>query len=156
MPESSLRGDFKISNKGIDVVNRLVKPISGTGRNLTVNNWYTSVLLAHSLLSNHRLTIFGTIKKNKREIPPIFLQTKQRPLCPCMFGFGNVSTLLSYVPGGNKLVLMLLTMHNDDTIDESSGKSSKPEILTLYNLTEGDVDVVDKLKGAYSVSRTSR
>ncbi|CAI6376024.1 unnamed protein product [Macrosiphum euphorbiae] len=46
-------------------------------------------------------------------------------------------------------------MHNQGVIDTDSGDQNKPEIITFYNSTKGGVDVVDELKGEYSVSRVS-
>ncbi|KAJ0171538.1 hypothetical protein K1T71_013088 [Dendrolimus kikuchii] len=36
-------GPYQLSNAASDVVKRLITPISGTGRNLTIVNWSTSV-----------------------------------------------------------------------------------------------------------------
>lgn len=44
-------------------------------------------------------------------------------------------------------------MHNDDTIDESTGSDLKPEIVTYYNNTKIGVDMSDCLQKNYSVSR---
>lgn len=35
------RGSFSVDNSGLAVVTRLVQPVSGTGRNITTDNWYT-------------------------------------------------------------------------------------------------------------------
>lgn len=48
------------------------------------------------------------------------------------------------------------SLHNSGDIDEDSGLRKSPEITTFYNLTKGAVDVVDELKGAYSVSQETR
>ncbi|KAJ8886715.1 hypothetical protein PR048_012927 [Dryococelus australis] len=69
--------------------------------------------------------------------------------------FGKKCLLVSYVPKKGKNVLMISTMHNSDTKDESTGDMCKPEVITFYNLTKGGVDVVDEMKASYSVSRIS-
>jgi len=61
----------------MSIVKRMVAPISKTGRNVTMGNWYSSIPLSLDLLKNHNLTMVGTIRKNKREIPPCFLDTKK-------------------------------------------------------------------------------
>ncbi|KAL4153044.1 hypothetical protein QTP88_000877 [Uroleucon formosanum] len=151
-------GPYQIDNNPHKVVERLVIPITKSGRNVTMDNWFISIPLVQTLLQNHRLTVVGTIRKNKREIPPIFVQTKIRPVNSSLFGYGKTfidTTLLSYVPKKNKVVTLVSTMHHSDDIDDSSGEAMKPEILTFYNHTKGGVDTVDELKGSYSVSRTS-
>ena len=41
------QGQNPTNNSPTAVVLRLIQPISGTGRNLTTDNWYTSITLAH-------------------------------------------------------------------------------------------------------------
>jgi hypothetical protein len=43
-------------------------PIHGTKRNVTCNSWFTSVLLAESLLTDHKLTIVGRLRKTRDTI----------------------------------------------------------------------------------------
>ncbi|XP_008181635.1 piggyBac transposable element-derived protein 4-like [Acyrthosiphon pisum] len=62
-------GYFDISNKPEDVVKRLCEPVFGTNRNITFDNWFTSNNLVQTMLLSHKLTIVGTIRKNKRELP---------------------------------------------------------------------------------------
>lgn len=38
-------GPFKFENKPSSIVKRMITPISKTGRNITMNNWYTSIPL---------------------------------------------------------------------------------------------------------------
>ncbi|XP_060846007.1 piggyBac transposable element-derived protein 4-like [Rhopalosiphum padi] len=71
-------GPFKCDNSPSSIVKRLISPISKTGCNITMDNWYNSIPLANELLKNHNLTVMGTLRKNKREIPPVFLETKKR------------------------------------------------------------------------------
>lgn len=49
-------GPFSVSNKPLDVVNRIVSPVSKTHRNLTFDNWFTSYELVSHLLNEHKLT----------------------------------------------------------------------------------------------------
>ncbi|KAB0803806.1 hypothetical protein PPYR_00776 [Photinus pyralis] len=146
-------GPFQIDNSASSVVTRLVQPISKSGRNITCDNWFTSVPLALDLLRNHRLTLVGTLRKNKAQIPPQFIETKSRPLYSSMFGFGQDSLLVSYVPKKNKNVLLLSTFHDDDVVDETTAEDCKPAVITFYNKNKAGVDVVDQLKSLYSVAR---
>uniref|UniRef100_A0A1B6M803 PiggyBac transposable element-derived protein domain-containing protein n=1 Tax=Graphocephala atropunctata TaxID=36148 RepID=A0A1B6M803_9HEMI len=157
-PAQQPQGPFFLSNDASSVVKRLIQPIVNTGRNVTTDNYFTSVLLANELFANHRLTIVGTIRKNKPQIPPELCDIRNRPVKSSFFVFGkppNKCLLTSYVPKRGKNVLLLSTMHKDDRIDEDSGDLLKPEVITFYNLTKEGVDVVDRLKSEYDVSRIS-
>lgn len=150
-------GPYQEPQKPDDVVGRIVRPISGSGRNVTHDNWFTNVPLAKKLLDDHNLTTVGTVRKNKAAIPHSFKVTKGREVNSSMFGFGkNNTTLVSYVPKKGKVVLLLSNMHNSKKIDESTGEARKPEIITFYNSTKGGVDVVDELCATYSVARKTR
>lgn len=149
-------GVYQVSNSAHDVVKRMIRPITGTNRNITIDNWFTSVPLALDLLKNHKLTIVGTLRRDKREVPPEFVTTKHKEVYSSRFGFHpEKMTLVSYVPNRKKVVLGLSTMHYDKKIDESTGEQKKPDIITFYNVTKGGVDVVDRMCSNYSVSRTS-
>jgi len=63
-----------------DVVSTLVEPVSDQdrgGRNLTRDNFFTSVGLENQV-KNTKLTLVGTMKQNKREIPQEFKPASQR------------------------------------------------------------------------------
>jgi len=47
-------------------------------------------------LKEHKITIFGTTRKNKREIPPEFINTKVREEKSSKFAFRD-GTLVSYI-----------------------------------------------------------
>lgn len=148
-------GPYKVENKPSSIVKRMITPISNTGRNITMDNWYTSIPLVNELLERHNLTVVGTRRKNKKEIPPCFLETKCREKNSTLFGYSKNQVITSYVPGNNKNVILVSSMHDQGIIDIDSGDQNKPEIITFYNSTKGGVDVVDELKGEYSVSRVS-
>lgn len=145
-------GQFAVENTGKAVVERLIEPIVNTGRNVTMDNWFTSLPLCQSLLEK-KLTVVGTIKKNKREIPKEFVEGKTRPEGSSMFGFHKDGTLVSYIPRKGKNVLLFSTMHDDDSIDNVT---AKPEIIIMYNETKSGVDVVDKLCATYNCARGTR
>lgn len=149
-------GPYKVSNKPADVVLRLSQHISGTGRNLTMDNWFTSVPLFQKLLKDHKLTAVGTIRKNKKELPLEFSKPCKRPARTSMFGYLGECTLVSYIPKERKNVLLLSTLHHDDEIDVNTGNLQKPAIITEYNSTKGGVDTVDKLTASYDCARNTR
>lgn len=149
-------GPYANSNKVSDVIERMVEPVTGTGRNITMDNWFTSVPVAEHLRDDHRLTVVGTVRRDKRELPLVFHDTKELPVNSSIFAFRRQLTTVCYKPKKNKTVILLSTFHEDDGIDSTSGEAMKPDILTFYNVTKGGVDVVDEMKNAYSVSRISR
>lgn len=149
-------GQYALSNTPEEIVCRLIGPITQTGRNVTVDNWYTSIPLATRLLRDHKLTLVGTLKKNKREIPPEFQADRNKSVNSSIFGFTKDMSLVSYIPRKSKAVLLLSTMHNDNAIDPTTQDAKKPEILTFYNMTKGGVDTNDKLCATYNVGRRTR
>ncbi|GBP74980.1 PiggyBac transposable element-derived protein 4 [Eumeta japonica] len=113
-------------------------------RNVTMDNWFTSVPLALELLqAPYKCTIVGTLRANKREIPPELLQIKERPIGSSVFCYDRQCTLVSYKPKNNKNVLLLSTTHSNGTI----AASGKPEIIEFYNSTKGAVDTFDQMCG---------
>ncbi|XP_018407391.1 PREDICTED: piggyBac transposable element-derived protein 4-like [Cyphomyrmex costatus] len=73
-------------NQGERVVKELVAPYKGFGRNITTDNFFTTLPLAKHLLS-WNLTIVGTLKKNKSYIPQEMAPSNVRQV---------FSTLLQY------------------------------------------------------------
>ena len=116
-----------------DIVKRLVSPIENSNKNVTTDNWYTNIPLLHYLLEK-KTTLLGTMKKNKREIPPKFLPTTARQPGESMFGFQKDKVLVSFVPKRNKAVILVSSMHDSGDMDEAT---KIPEIILDYNMTKG-------------------
>lgn len=153
---SQPNGPYKISNSSEDVTLRMVEPISQTNRNVTTDNWFTSIPLSEKLLNDHKLTIVGTIKSTRIGVPPELKPNPNRIIKSSYFAFHKKKTLVSYCPKRNKAVVLLSTMHHDEAIDEDSGTDKKPEIVTMYNKTKIGVDVVDQMCAKYNVARNTR
>lgn len=141
-------GPYKFDTSNLALLPRICKPISGTKRNVTMDNFFTSKLVADVLLNDQQLTMVGTMRKNKPEIPMEF-QIK-RPVNSTMFAFQEKCTLVSYIPRPRKNVFVLSTMHYDDQVDSNTGK---PEIIMTYNATKSGVAISDKLCEAYNCAR---
>ena len=62
-------GPYCFSTKTTDLVKRMCEPVFGTSRNITMDNWFTSYEIVKRMLEQHKITIVGTIRKNKRDIP---------------------------------------------------------------------------------------
>lgn len=149
-------GPHSVSNSPSDVVKRMVEQIRGSHRNVVMDNWFTSFPLMTELYEDYGLTVVGTLRKNKPEIPPCFVVTRRRGENTTYFGFQPNCTLVSYSPKKGKVVLLASTMHHDATINPDTGDKLKPEIITDYNAHKCGVDVVDEMCGTYSVSRVSK
>ena len=70
------QGPYYVNNSSVEVVKRLTEIIN-SGRNVTVDNWYTSYELVKYLLQKN-ITLVSTIRKKKREIPKEFVNNKNR------------------------------------------------------------------------------
>lgn len=145
-------GLYHLSNTPTEIVHRLLQNLKGSNRNLTCDNWYSSYPLAKQLLL-HKITMIGTLKKNKRELPVEFMPAKKRIVGSSLFGFQKDTTIVSYVPKIKKSVILISTMHDDSAINP---ETNKPEIIMDYNATKGGVDTVDKMCNTYSVNRRTR
>lgn len=66
-------GLYRMSNKPEDVVMRLVEPIINTGRNVTADNWFSSIPLLEKL-QEKKLSYVGTLKKIKGKSRMSFYQ----------------------------------------------------------------------------------
>lgn len=148
-------GPYCVSNKPSDVVKRLAEPLYGTGRNITADNWFTDIDLVN-FLKNKKMSYVGTIKKNKRQLPPNFINVKGRVQYSSVFGFNNGNTLVSYVPKKSKNVVLISSLHNDKAIDQNTGEQKKPDVITFYNNTKAGVDTADQMCSTFSVSRNTR
>lgn len=149
-------GPYAISNQPADIVERLVKPISKTNRNVTFDNRFTSFPLVQHLLKEHGLTSIGALTKNKTGIPHSFLATRGRTVHSSRFGFHKDMTLVSYMPKKSKVVLLVSSFHHDATMDLKIAEKPKPEMVSFYNSTKTGVQVVDKLIKMFDVRNYCR
>ncbi|XP_066253838.1 piggyBac transposable element-derived protein 4-like [Euwallacea similis] len=125
-------GPYKQNNSTENIVLRLVYPVERTNRNITAENWFSSVSLVKKLLTEKRLTYVGTMRKNKREIPVEFLPKKERKEYTSLFGFQDL-IIVSYC----------------------SKKNKSKYLITCYNKTKIGVDLIDQMCGTYNVARTT-
>lgn len=133
---------------------KLTSSFQGTNRNLTMDNWFTSIDTAKMLLDK-KITVVGTMRKNKKEIPESFLALKGREINTAMFCYSGELTLLSFCPPKTKkkIVLMLSSMHQKG---DEPYSTDLPEIIRFYNATKGGVDTLDQLCHRYSTNRKTR
>ncbi|CAH2086577.1 unnamed protein product [Euphydryas editha] len=137
--------------KPTQAILRLISCIEGTNRNITTDNWFTSIELANCL-KGKQLTLVGTMRKNQREISSEFLPSRQRQLESSLFGFTSHITITSFVLK-KKVVVVISSMHHASNVDEAS---KKPEIILFYNETKFGVDLVDQRCSNYLTGRRTR
>ncbi|XP_068201560.1 piggyBac transposable element-derived protein 4-like [Palaemon carinicauda] len=148
------RGGINVGHK---ITKDLTEPYHNRNRNVTTDNWFSSVPLVTDLLHNCGMILVGTVKANKKEIPQEMKETRTRMVGSSAFSSVNDMTLVSYCKDTSrtkkKLVYLLSSMHTQPTIMPNG----KPEIICFYNETKGGVDAFDQMCAIYSVSRkTSR
>lgn len=59
---------------------------------------FVQYLLCKDLLENNKWTLVGTLRTNKKEITPVFIDTKRKAAGAVTFGFKNDFTLVSSCP----------------------------------------------------------
>lgn len=147
-----LSEEEKTLSKPTQAVLRLTAPIQNTNRNITADNWFTSVELVN-ILREKKLTYVGTIRRNKPQIPPEFLPARKRIIGSSVYGYSENITLLSYVPKTNKAVLLVSSMHS---LPAQDPEVNKPEIISFYNNSKAGVDTLDQKCAIYSTGRRTR
>ncbi|XP_038584333.1 piggyBac transposable element-derived protein 4-like isoform X2 [Micropterus salmoides] len=135
-------------NQGKRVVLDMTEGLKGNI--VTCDNFFTSYALAEELL-RRKMTLVGTIRKNKPELPPELVNIKHRAPLSSLFAFTKTHTLVCYVPKRGKNVTLLSTKHREPALSDFDHK--KPVIITDYNSCKGGVDNLDKCVGTYSCRR---
>jgi hypothetical protein len=152
MPYLGRDGNARHVGLAEHVVKALVEPLHNSGINVTTDNWFTSTKLASDLLLM-QITLLGTMRKNKPDIPKDFIANSTREKGSSLFGFIDRLTMTSFVPKKKKPLIVLSTMHNDNEVDQASGE---PAMILDYNKTKAGIDRVDQLCHAYSVQKGTK
>ena len=79
-------------------VRELTEAIHGTGRNVTMDNWFTSVPLAKEMVSRYNITIVETLRKNTPELPDSFQSSRGKEVGSSQFAFDKETLLVSHCP----------------------------------------------------------
>lgn len=137
------------------VVLKLVEPYTNCGRNITTDNFFTSMSLATKLLAK-KTTLVGTIRGNKRELPKVAKQRKDNMsrFSTLLYKSEN-SVLTIYKSKPNKRVAVLSSRHKFVKIDRSN-KKMLPDSIQFYNKTKFGVDMTDQMARKYTVKSSSR
>ena len=134
------------------VVMRLMEPYLGKGRNVTTDNYFTSLKLCNELTSK-KTSIVGTVNKIRREVPASANDVSSPMFSTNLLTHQGI-TMTTYRCKRNKNVVLFSTLHRSVSIDGTEKK--KPETIQFYNATKFGVDVVDQMARKYSVKASSR
>lgn len=132
----------------IDLVDGLAE-----GRGVTTDNFFTSYGLSQELLRK-KLSLVGTLRKNRSELPPISMPSKEREVNSSIYAFRDDACLVSYVPKRNKAIILLSTFHNK--IENANDETKKPKIILHYNQTKVGVDVMDQMVKRFTTRRATK
>jgi hypothetical protein len=148
------QGDTRETNQGKRVVTDLCRSLKGTGRNVTCDNFFTSMNLLQQLKKDN-ITVLGTVRKNRVELPPELVVTKGREALSSKFAFHKDAMLVSYCQKKGKVVILMSSMHDQADIVEANPKK-KPIMILDYNATKGGVDTSDQMLRTYTCKRMTR
>ena len=131
---------------GEHVVMNMAQFLFGKGRNVTTDNFFTSLALARKL-KEKQLTLVGTIRKTRKEVPKEFLNHRARELYSSNFVFTALDSiqLVFYKTKASKMVILLSSEHKDAQI--INGEKKKPCVIHYYNSTKGGVDAMNERVG---------
>ena len=139
-----------------NVVLKLSERYFNSGRNIFMDRFFSSHSVAIKLLEKG-LTMTGTIKQNRREVPSSFRCVKSRDTFSTkeLWDGENRIMLLSYVPKRNKNVLMISSMHSQPGVNFNRD-DMKPDVIDDYNHGKGGVDVLDSRIEDFTCKRMTR
>ena len=140
------------------VVRQLLEPLHCEGRNITTDNYFTSLGLARDLLKAKKATLVGIIRSNRVELPNEFVAPAGCELYSLLVRFNETgdSSLVCYKCKKNKVVVVLSTMHVSDITFGKEPKKKLPEVINFYNMTKGVVDCADQMRETYSSKFATR
>lgn len=126
------------------IVTFLTQDITGVGRTLVTDNWYTSLPLAKRMLDSHTHLI-GTIRKNRKGLPKEVVNKKlQKGEVVAMENKDGI-TVLKWKD--QRDVLILSTKHDDEMVERN--RTRIPKVIIDYNQGKSSVDLSDQM-GSYS------
>jgi hypothetical protein len=134
------------------IVMQLCTPFLGKGRNVTTDNWFTSGPLIDRLLLQ-KTTLVGTVRINRRDVPPIAYSTQGRKRGDVRHFYSDGMLLCSYWDKGTKPVLLLDSFGR---IGNSPEVGQKPQTVKFYNETKSGVDNLDHMVRMFSAKRKCR
>ncbi len=114
------------------VVLRLLEPYFNKGYNITCDNYFTSLPLAQQLVEK-KTTLVGTMRLNRKELPPIVADTKSKPLFDTQVLVSAGITLTIYKAKPSKNVLILSSRHEIVKVADPNSQKKNPNTVVYYN-----------------------
>ena len=143
-------GDQVHRNLSQDIVLRLLEPYYGTGRDVCTDNFFTSYNLAKLLLEKS-LTIFGTIRNHRREIPHSLNNRMELYSSTFLYNHDDGVYLVAYQAKRNKKpVVLLISTHTNSLV---TADKCKKRLNLDYNKRKGGVDMFDENLEEFSCRR---
>ena len=145
---ASLDGTREVGQGARVVRDLTAHPKKGYG--VTMDNFFTDVALAEELLSRD-ITVVGTMRANKRDIPDIMKANREREVKSSVFLFDGHITMVSYVPKKNKAVVLISSQHHDKAVGTEE-QQLKPEIILHYNQTKSSFGIYSNRNNAAMIN----
>ena len=119
----------------VSVVVNLCKHIKRKGYNITCDNCFTSLAVAEKL-TRYKLSIVGTMRKNRRELCKKMTESENKATYSTKFYWHNPSNFLfvKYQAKEKKLVCLLSSTQDSTDVDTSNEKK-KPKLILFYSIT---------------------
>lgn len=134
------------------VVRKLMKPYQKRGHALYLDNYYTSIALAETLLKQG-VSITGTLRSNRKGIPEIFQKSK---LKKGESFFLRRNDVLIQKWKDKRDILMISTRHNgefEEVKPQVGASKLKPKAIAEYNRYMGGIDKADQIMSYYTSPR---
>ena len=117
------------------LVDKLSSHVDVTGRNVSMDRYFTSVTIAH-YLKEKKMTLVGTMRANRTGIPKELVDMQNRDNKDIKFVYAKEDDMMltSYVvkkKSGNRNILLLSTMHDDVKCGRDERK--KPNTICFYD-----------------------
>lgn len=133
------------------IVNKLVHHLSGSGKIIIMDSWYTSIPLIDKLKNEHHLFSIAALKPTDGVIPLPFL-SKFRKMKSLMTGFmDNTITITSYINTESKAVNVLT---NDPRYYRKVATYHASAVAT-YKKNQSIVEVIDILMHYYTTMQNT-
>lgn len=131
------------------VVLNLAADLLGKGRTLCVDNYYTSVELAHKLMSE-KTYLLGTLRSNRKKNPRNVLEKKLKKGEHCAEESNTGVFVEKWKDKRDILMLNTKFVPEMVTLRKRSGEIQKPKSVVEYNKHKSYIDISGKISCTFS------